>query len=236
MFEQTLIEARANSKKPFALLLSLLLQVTALAILIAAPLIYTQVLPKAQLRSVFAAPAPPPPSPPKPPALLRAAAPPSFRLTALDMRIRPLPKIEGALATPPTATFDTGLASDIYSTGVPLLSTTVEPPDPQLAPAVKKPANKPLRIASMEASQLLHKVQPSYPPMAKMTHVQGIVEFTATISKTGSIENLQLVRGNPLLVKAAQEAIVQWKYKPTLLNGEPVEVITDILVNFTLTQ
>jgi len=88
----------------------------------------------------------------------------------------------------------------------------------------------------MEASQLLHKVQPSYPPMAKMTHVQGIVEFTATISKTGSIENLQLVRGNPLLVKAAQEAIVQWKYKPTLLNGEPVEVITDILVNFTLTQ
>jgi protein TonB len=88
----------------------------------------------------------------------------------------------------------------------------------------------------MLGSQLLHKVQSAYPPLAKMTHIQGMVEFTATISKTGSIENLQLVRGHPLLVKAAEQAILQWKYKPTLLNGEPVEVITDIVVNFTLTQ
>jgi protein TonB len=87
----------------------------------------------------------------------------------------------------------------------------------------------------MEASQLVHKVQPAYPEMAKQVRVQGVVEFTAIIGKTGNIEHLQLVRGHPLLVKAAEQAILQWKYKPTILNGEPVEVITDIVVNFTLT-
>jgi protein TonB len=64
--------------------------------------------------------------------------------------------------------------------------------------------------------------------------VQGVVEFTAVISKRGTIDNLQLVSGHPLLVAAAREAILQWRYKPTLLNGEPVEVITNIVVNFTL--
>jgi len=236
VFEQTFIQAQINDKKRYALLLSLLLQVAALAALIAAPLLYTQVLPRARLRSVFAAPTPPPPVLPKPPATMNAAtsAPRSFRFTALDMHIQPLPKIAEGPVAPPATPFDPGIATDIDSIGASLPGTPARPPDPQ--PFVKTAANKPLRIASMQASQLIHKVQPTYPPMAKITHVQGVVEFTAIISKTGSIENLQLVRGNPLLVKAAEEAIVQWKYKPTLLNGEPVEVITDILVNFTLTQ
>jgi protein TonB len=66
--------------------------------------------------------------------------------------------------------------------------------------------------------------------------VQGTVEFTAVISKDGNIEDLKLVRGHPLLVNSAREAVLQWKYKPTELNGQPVEVITDIIVNFTLSQ
>lgn len=78
-----------------------------------------------------------------------------------------------------------------------------------------------------EAS-LIHKVQPVYPSLAKQTRVQGIVEFTAIISKEGNIERLRLVREHPMLMKAAQEAILQWKYQPTMLNGEPVEVITEI--------
>jgi protein TonB len=87
----------------------------------------------------------------------------------------------------------------------------------------------------MEAN-LIHKVTPMYPPLAKSARVQGTVEFTATISKEGTIENLQLVRGHPLLVNAAKEAVLQWRYRPTMLNGQPVEVITDIIVNFTLSQ
>jgi protein TonB len=77
---------------------------------------------------------------------------------------------------------------------------------------------------------------PVYPPLAKATRVQGMVEFTALISKDGRIENLQLVHGHPLLVNAARAAVEQWRYRPTLLNGQPVEVVTDIIVNFTLTQ
>ena len=85
----------------------------------------------------------------------------------------------------------------------------------------------------MEAS-LIYRVVPTYPVMAQQIHVQGKVVFTAVISKAGTIENLQLVSGHPILVKAAEEAIRQWRYKPTILNGEPVEVITNIEVNFTL--
>jgi periplasmic protein TonB len=64
--------------------------------------------------------------------------------------------------------------------------------------------------------------------------VQGAVEFTASISKEGRVENVQLLRGHPLLVNAAREAVLQWRYRPTLLNVQPVEVVTDIVVNFTL--
>ena len=103
-------------------------------------------------------------------------------------------------------------------------------PSPKLRPARQ-------RIGGQVAeANLIRKVQPVYPPLAKSARVQGTVEFTAIISKEGNIENLHLVRGHPLLVNAAKEAVLQWKYRPTLLNGQPVEVITDIIVNFTLSQ
>ena len=77
---------------------------------------------------------------------------------------------------------------------------------------------------------------PAYPPLAKQARIQGTVSFTAIIGTDGTIQNLQLVSGHPLLVPAAQAAVSQWVYRPTLLNGEPVEVITQIDVNFTLSQ
>ena len=88
----------------------------------------------------------------------------------------------------------------------------------------------------MQAANLVRKVTPVYPPLAKQARIQGTVRFTAVIGKDGTIQNLQLVSGHPLLVAAAQEAVKQWVYKPTLLNGEPVEVVTQIDVNFTLSQ
>jgi protein TonB len=72
--------------------------------------------------------------------------------------------------------------------------------------------------------------------LAKQARIQGSVKLQATISKDGSVENLQVVSGHPLLVPAAIQAVRQWKYKPTVLNGEPVEVITEIDVNFTLSS
>jgi protein TonB len=110
----------------------------------------------------------------------------------------------------------------------------VPPPPPP--PKPKAPVG-PQRIDGQVAeANLIRRIQPVYPPLAKSARVQGTVEFTATISKEGNIENLQLVRGHPLLVNAAKEAVLQWKYRPTMLNGSPVEVITDIIVNFTLSQ
>ena len=89
-------------------------------------------------------------------------------------------------------------------------------------------------IVGRVSGLLLRKVQPNYPPLARQARIQGVVVLQAQISKDGAIENLQLISGHPMLAPAAIEAVKQWKYKPYLLNGEPVEVETQVQVNFTL--
>jgi len=86
----------------------------------------------------------------------------------------------------------------------------------------------------VSAGLLVRKVSPNYPPLARQARIQGQVVLRAVISKDGSIENLTLVSGHPMLAPAAIDAVKQWKYKPYLLNGEPVEVDTEVQVNFTL--
>jgi TonB family protein len=81
---------------------------------------------------------------------------------------------------------------------------------------------------------LISRVEPVYPPLAKQAHVQGTVDLSAIIGKDGHVQDLKVVRGHPLLVQAALDAVNQWVYKPTLMNGEPVEIATDIQVNFAL--
>lgn len=89
---------------------------------------------------------------------------------------------------------------------------------------------------TVQAANLIRQVKPVYPQLARQTRISGAVRFTAVISRDGTIQNLQLISGHPLLIAAAQEAVKQWLYKPTLLNGEPVEVVTQIDVNFVLGQ
>jgi protein TonB len=86
----------------------------------------------------------------------------------------------------------------------------------------------------VQAQNLIYKADPVYPPLAAQAHIQGTVRFSVVIGKDGTIQNIQLVSGHPLLVVAAKEAVNQYRYKPTLLNGMPVEVITTIDVNFVL--
>lgn len=88
---------------------------------------------------------------------------------------------------------------------------------------------------NVQAHNLITKVIPRYPKLAKHDRIQGTVRFQAIIGKDGHIQNLQLVSGHPDLVEAARDAVQQWIYKPTLLNGAPIEVVTTIDVNFTLT-
>jgi len=116
---------------------------------------------------------------------------------------------------------------------------TAAPPPP---PPVKVEAPKekpPQRIkvgGNVQAALLVRGPKPIYPPLAKQARIQGTVRLNAIIGKDGTIQNLNAVSGHPLLVPSAMEAVKQWLYKPTLLNGEPVEVITVIDVNFTLSQ
>jgi len=93
---------------------------------------------------------------------------------------------------------------------------------------------KPLIVSNFGEGSLVYRVQPTYPPLAKQARVQGAVELRAVISKEGTIENLMIVRGHPMLSAAAIEAVRQWRYRPYLLNGEPIEVETEITVNFLL--
>lgn len=81
---------------------------------------------------------------------------------------------------------------------------------------------------------LVQQIKPHYPPLAVQARIQGTVVLQAVIGKDGKVHELQLVSGHPLLAPAAMEAVKQWRYRPYLLNGEPVEVDTQINVNFTL--
>jgi protein TonB len=86
----------------------------------------------------------------------------------------------------------------------------------------------------MSEGDLVHKVLPAYPPLARSARIQGTVVLAAMISKLGTIENLRLLSGHPMLAPAAIEAVRQWRYRPYILNSEPVEVETQITVNFSL--
>jgi TonB family protein len=109
------------------------------------------------------------------------------------------------------------------------------PPPPPPPGVITRPGA--IRVGTEVQSQnLINNVHPEYPELAKQARIQGTVRFNVVIGKDGHIENLTLVSGHPLLVAAAQKAVLQWIYRPTLLNGEPVEVITTADMNFTLNQ
>jgi protein TonB len=109
------------------------------------------------------------------------------------------------------------------------LSHAALPPKP--APSVP---THPVRLSHMDPGMLIRKVQPQYPGPARIARLEGKVELAAIISKDGTIENLRVLAGHPMLVRAAIDAVKQWRYRPYILNNEPLEVETQITVNFSL--
>jgi len=98
-------------------------------------------------------------------------------------------------------------------------------------------APKRIRVGgNAESANLVQKITPIYPPLAKEARIQGLVRLTVIIGRDGKVQSMSLVSGHPLLAQAAEDAVLQWVYKPTLLNGDPVEVMTQVDVNFTLSQ
>ena len=110
------------------------------------------------------------------------------------------------------------------------IGNAVEAAPPPTSPAPLHP----LKVSHWAEGNIIYRVQPLYPPIARQVRVQGPVELRAIISKTGTIENLVVVSGHPMLVKSAIAAVRQWRYRPYLLNNEPIEVETEITVNFVL--
>jgi TonB family protein len=114
--------------------------------------------------------------------------------------------------------------------GSPGLETQTAPPPPPPPPPKQR-----IRLSGpQQAGRLINRVDPVYPAQAQAAGISGAVRFNAIVGTDGRIRNLALVSGHPLLVPSAQSAVQQWVYEPTLLNGEPVEVVTTIDVNFEL--
>ena len=114
----------------------------------------------------------------------------------------------------------------------------VPPPEANAAPGAAPAsgeAPKRVRVSQgVSVGLLVYKVQPVYPPEARQAHIQGTVVLRARISKEGRIADLQLISGPKQLAPAAIGAVQQWRYRPYLLLGNPVEVDTEIVVNFQL--
>ncbi len=242
MFEDSLIESgnKLKTKRFGTTALSFIIQVFLIGVLILIPLIYTDALPKTQLMTFLVAPPPPPPPPPPP-----AAAPIKVVRAVSEM-------VNGELRQPTRIPQKVQIIKedeqppDLGAGGVPggvpggipggsaggviggIISST-----PVAVPKVATPQR--VRVSSGVSSGLLiRKVQPVYPPLARQARIQGSVVLHAEIGKDGTITNLQLISGHAMLAPAAIEAVKQWRYKPYLLNGEPVAVDTEVVVNFSL--
>jgi len=250
MFEQSLLTS-GKTAKPWTVAISFIFQTILIGIAILIPLIYTDTLPRTTLTSFLVAPPPPPPPPPPAaaPVKVQRVIPRQFDAGRL-MAPRAVPKqiaiIKEEELPPPTGAVGVvggvpggvpgGAGGGIIGGIIGAAPVAAPPPPPKVE--VQKPLT-PQRIrvgGNVQQAKLVRQPKPVYPPLAKQARIQGVVRFTAIIGKDGTIQNLQLVTGHPLLVPSAQEAVKQWVYQPTLLNGEPVEVITQIDVNFTLSQ
>ena len=251
MFEQTFVEGTGKTNKTWTVMLSFALQILIVGVAILIPMIYFDALPKSQLTSFLVAPPPPPPPPPPP-----AAAPPKVvkviprqfdagRLMAPKVIPKQIAMIKEEELPPPSAGGVVGGVPGGVPGGTPggviggiIGSVPTAAPPPPPPPKVDKPV-VPQRIrvgGNVQAAKLIRQPKPIYPPLAKQARISGHVILNAIISKDGTISDLKVASGHPLLVPAALEAVKQWVYAPTLLNGEPVEVVTQIDVNFTLSQ
>jgi len=242
--------SKTGDWKRATLPIAYMFEVIIIGVMVLIPLIYTEALPKAQLMTFLAAP-PPPPPPPPPPA---AATPPPriiHRVSMEDVMRAPtvIPKTIAQVKDEPEPAPNAGVGVvGGVPGGVPggsfggvlggviggALSAASAPPPP---PPPKPQTPKRIRVGGqVESARLIFQPKPEYPPLAKMARIQGVVRLDAVISKDGTIQDLKVISGHPLLVKSALEAVQRWRYQPTLLNGDAVEVATEIDVNFTLAE
>jgi protein TonB len=245
MFEEMVVSTSQAKKtnKPTTVLVSMILQVGFLAILILIPLIYTEALPRAMMSSILLAPPPPPPPPPPPAAVQVVKIKPVQHLMEAGKLVAPkaIPKdvkiIKEEEAPPDMGGMAGGVPGGVAGGSMGGVIGGVIGGAGSGAPPPPKASMKRVTVGgNVQAARLINKVQPLYPPLARQTRISGTVKLHAIIGKDGTVQRLEVQSGHPLLVQAAQDAVRQWRYQPTLLNGEPVEVDTEIDVIFSLAQ
>jgi len=235
-------------RRGVASIVSFSLQCVFLGIALIVPLMFTEALPRQQLLTFLTAPPPPPPPPPP------AAAAPAVKVLRqqsdlLNGQLRSPSRIPQKVQmireeeAPPLSAATGGVVGGVPG-GIPggqlggviggiISSASKTAVVPKLAVA---PPRRVRISQGVTKGMLLQKVEPKYPTIAVTARIQGTVVLNAIISKSGEIENLTVASGHPMLVPAAIDAVRQWRYRPYLLNGEPVEVETTINVTFALSQ
>lgn len=246
MFEDTLIESqdRIKTHRKATTLVSVILEAIVIAIVALIPLVYTQALPAEKLVTTLVAP-PPPPPPPPPPSSATPSSPEPKPVTKVEIspnEIRVPTKIpqkivttpeQSSAAAPSIAGVVGGVPGGVAGGTVGGVIGGVLGAAPSTTPA--PPPKQRVRVSQgVVQGLLIHQVKPEYPPAARAAHIQGEVVLHAIIGKDGAVRQVQVISGPPMLASAAQNAVKQWRYKPYILNGQPVEVDTTINVNFTM--
>jgi len=238
MFNELLESAvvKKQTKKGLAFVASAGFQLACLVVLLLLPLIYTQALPKAIIRSLVISVVPSPLEPTR----AQVASAPAPKRTVHFMRDTIL---RAPTRIPPTVSMlnESELPPELPAnpflsefSGVNLVDAQ---PDSTHAPAPPKPSSELPRVklgGDVQAAKILSRIQPIYPVLALQAGIQGEVILHAIIGKEGRVSELEVISGHPLLARAALEAVKQWRYQPTMLNREPVEVDTTITVTFAL--
>ena len=239
VFTESLLESCARTRRGWTTFLSFAAQTAVVAALVLLPLFYTQALPA--IIDLGRLIGPPPGKVPRAASTERRATRNSDSELVGDTVREPIRIRQGVAEVhdqgAPEPVPDNGLVipggTGSREAGTQIMALFAVPPRPA-APPPPVPTRRVAVSCGVLQGFLLHQVRPVYPMPAIIAHVQGAVVLSAVISRAGTIENLHVVSGHPLLVRAAVEAVRQWRYRPYLLNGEPVEVDTQITVNFTL--
>src|SRR5882762_5665896 len=244
MFEDMVVSSPHPSKtnKPWTVVVSMIAQTIFLAILILIPLIYTEALPRTMMSTLLVAPPPPPPPPPPPVQTQVVHVKPQVHLMDAGKLVQPkaipkdikiikedAPDVSAGMAGGVPGGVAGGSMGGVIGGVIGGMGGAPPPPKPK--------QTGPLRVGgNVQAARIINRVQPVYPPLARQTRISGTVRLHAIIGKDGTIQQLEVMSGHPLLQQAALDAVRQWRYQPTLLNGDPVEVDTTIDVIFSLNQ
>jgi periplasmic protein TonB len=249
MFETAILSYGPPSKRVWATFAGITGQALLVTCAVLAPMISPQMLPRAAWIATITAPgAPPPPGPVVRPKtaggrapqvvkhmlILPASIPPKALMLVDD---DPGPDLAAGPGVPGGVTngLPNGIPGGIVTDLIAHAAPVVKPPEPVVNTS-PKPVAKPSRISMIQMARPIHRVEPVYPALARQMRISGVVELQGVIGTDGRIHELKVLSGHPMLVKAAVDAVSQWMYAPTVLNGQAVEVAAPITVNFKLGQ